>query len=277
MNIRARVVGLTLALSFVFAGQTISRAATAPTANQVVQKAVARGQQDQVGAVPDFNYRKLTVTEELDGSGKIKERREKLYEISYRGGLSHATLLQVNGHLPTPADLRQQADNEMNIRQITGQASNSKGDNRECFLTPELAARFDFTLLGETNFNGRSTYKIAFQPKNPLPPVHRMVDRLLNQISGTIWIDANEFEVARADVSLRSEVNILGGIAGSLKKLTYTLERTRLPDGVWFSTLSNGDFQGRKLLDSTHIKTRSQSLHFHRVALNGETKKTNEG
>jgi hypothetical protein len=259
---------------FALAAQTSLRAGTALTANDVIQNAVARGQQDQQGAVPDFIYRKLTMTEELDGAGKVKERREKVYEISYRDGLSHATLLQVNGHLPSEADLKKQSDNEMNIRQITGEAKSVKGDNRENFLTPELAARFDFRLLGETNLNGRATYLVSFQPKTPLPPARRVVDRLLNQISGKLWIDAEEFEVARAEVALRSEVNLLGGIIGSLKKLSFTLERTRVADGVWFSTLSSGDFQGRKLLDPTHIKTKSQSLHFRRLSLNSTGKLT---
>lgn len=245
------------------------RGETALSADQVIEKAIARGQQDQQGLVPDFKYRKLTATEELDSTGKVKEHREKVYEISYRDGLSHATLLQVNGHFPTEEDLKQQSDNEMNLAKLLGQAKPAKGDNRENFLTTELANRFDFKLLGRTNLNGRAAYEIAFAPKNPTPPVHRLVDRLLNQISGTLWIDAQEFEVARAEVSLRSEVNLLGGLIGSLKKLTYTLERTRVADGVWFSTLSVGDFQGRKLLDSTHIKTKSQSVHFRRVAMIG--------
>lgn len=247
------------------------RAADALTASAIIQKAVERGQQDQEGSVPDFIYRKLTVTEELDAAGKVKEHREKLYEISYRDGLSHARLLQVNGHAPSEADLKQQSDNEMNVRQLTGEKK-SKGDNRETFLTAELVARFDFTLVGTTNINGRAAYQVAFQPRNPQLPVRHLVDRLLNQLSGTIWIDTAEFEVARADVSLRSEVNLLGGIIGSLKKLSYTLERTRVADGVWFSTLSNGDFLGRKLLDSTHIKTKSQSIHFHKLAQSGETR-----
>jgi hypothetical protein len=269
MKFRLSVILSGLALWFVLLGQTPLRATTALTADDVIQKAVLRGQQDQQGTVPDFIYRKLTVTEELDGAGNVKERREKVYEISYRDGLSHAMLLQVNGHLPSEADLKQQSDNEMNVRQITGEAKAAHGDNRENFLTPELVARFDFKLLGETNLNGRTTYKISFQPKNPLLPVHRIMDRLLNQISGTLWIDAEEFEVARAEVSLRSEVNLLGGLIGSLKKLTYTLERTRVADGVWFSTLSRGEFQGRKLLDPTHIKTKSQSVHFRKVAMSG--------
>jgi hypothetical protein len=266
-----------LTLCFALAAPATSRAATALTAADVVQKAVERGQQDQQGTVPDFTYRKLTLTEELDNAGKVKERREKVYEVAYRGGLSHASLLQVNGHAPSEADLKQQSDNEMSLRQLTGEAKSARGDNRENFLTTELAARFDFKLLGQTNLNGRTAYAISFQPKNPLPPVHRLVDRLLNQLSGTLWIDADEFEVARAEVSLRSEVNLLGGIVGSLKKLTYTLERTRIADGVWFSTLSRGEFQGRKLLDPTHIKTKSQSVHFHRLAMDGVIVKATEG
>jgi hypothetical protein len=267
MKVRSPIVLGSLILIFALLGQSHSRAETSLTADEVVQKAISRGQQDQQGAVPNFNYRKTTVTEQLDGSGKVKERREKLYEISYRDGLSHSTLLQVDGHAPSDTDLKQQSDNEMNLRQITGEKKQVKGDNRENFLTVELAARFDFTLLAVTNLNGRAAYEISFQPKNPGLPVHRMVDRLLNQLSGTLWIDAEEFEMARAEISLRSEVNLLGGIIGSLKKLSYTLERTRVAEGVWFSTFSNGDFQGRKLLDPTHIKTKSQSVHFHRVVM----------
>jgi hypothetical protein len=251
-------------------GQSPAHAGEPLTASGIIQKAVARGAQDQQGSVPDFIYRKLTVTEELDTAGKVKEHREKLYEISYRDGLSHAKLLQVNGHAPSDADLKQQSDNEGSVRQLTGETKRN-GDNRENFLTADLAARFDFTVVGTTNLNGRAAYQVAFQPKNPQLPVRHMVDRLLNQLSGTLWIDTEEFEVARAEVSLGKEVNLLGGIIGSLKKLSYTLERTRVADGVWFSTLANGDFLGRKLLDATHIKTKSQSIHFHKLAQSGGT------
>jgi len=61
--------------------------------------------------------------------------------------------------------------------------------------------------------------------------VRHLVDRLLNRISGTLWIDSDEFELARADIQLRSEVNLLGGVVGTLKKLVYTMTRTRLAEG----------------------------------------------
>jgi len=94
-----------------------------------------------------------------------------------------------------------------------------------------------------------------------------VLDRFFNRLSGTVWIDVQEFEIARAEVRLGSEVNLLWGAVGSLKKLAYTLTRTRVADGSWFNTFSSGDFQGRKLTDSLRIKTSSHSSNFRRLGL----------
>jgi len=69
------------------------------------------------------------------------------------------------------------------------------------------------------------------------------VDRLLNRISGKVCIDAEEFEIARAEVFLGSEVNLLGGRRWLIKKTCLYHERTRMGDGIWFNTFSSGDFE----------------------------------
>jgi hypothetical protein len=84
----------------------------------------------------------------------------------------------------------------------------------------------------------------------------------LNRLSGTLWIDAQEFEVARADVSLKSEVKLLGGLVASLKKAGYTMTRTRVAEGIWVNTSSSGNFEGRKLMDDMRIKLKSHSNNF---------------
>jgi hypothetical protein len=246
---------------------TAAHAETTMPVDQIVQKTLVRAQQSDSMSMPDLDYTRVSVTEELDGDGKVRERNEKTCAVSYRGGISTVSLLEVNGHSPTESDRKKQSENEMNLRQMLGQPKPANGGNHENFLTPELAARFDFKLVGQTKLAGRTTYQVSFEPKTPPLPEHRLVDRLLNRISGIFWIDAEEFELARAEIFLDSEVNVMGGIAGTLKKLTYTLERTRVADGVWFSTLSHGDFEGRKLLASTHIKTTSESVNFRRIAM----------
>jgi len=241
-------------------GQSGLLAQNALSADQIIQKAVARAQNSSArpgkGA---YTYTKLTVTEELDSAGKVKEHKEKVYQVNFRDGATYAKLVEVNGHVPGTADVKKQTENESNARQMTG---SKKSDSRENFLTPEIVERFGFRLVGQTNFNGRATYQIAFQPKNPAPASHHMVDRLLDRISGMVWIDAEEFEIARAELQLGSEVNLLGGVVGSLKKLAYTMTCTRIDEGLWFRTSSVGDFEGRKLVDAMRIKTSSRAINF---------------
>lgn len=255
---------LPLAIGLCFASLSRLAAADAPlSAAEIISKAVARAERPNTPSEqPDYTYTKLTVTEELDSAGHVKERQEKVYQVSFRGGSSSLKLLEVNGKAPGDADRKKQTENEVNLRQLLGQSKIARADKRENLLCAELIDRYDFKLMGQIAVNGRMAYKLRFHPKAPELPVHHMIDRLLNRLSGTLWIDADEFELARADIYLGSEVNLLGGIIGSLKRLSFTITRTRLPEGIWFSTSSNGDFEGRKLLDSTRIKTRSQSTNF---------------
>jgi hypothetical protein len=242
-----------------------SQAGESLSADAIIAKAAARGQKARSKeTLPGYTYTKVTVTEEFDASGNIKERKEKVFEVLFNSGRTRLKLVEVNGHAPGEAELKKQAENEKHVQKMVGQ-SKSQSDSRDNPLTPEMVARFDFELLGEKEINGRRAYKISFKPKNVDAPVHHIVDRLLNRISGTVCIDADEFEIAQAEVFLGSEVNLLGGVVGSLKKLAYTITRTRVGDGIWFNTFSSGDFEGRKLLDSTRIKTKSQSINFRPV------------
>lgn len=239
------------------------RAQPLASVDDLIRKAVARSEQSQArSSQTGYTYTKISVTEQLDSTGKVKERKEKVYEVSLRDGCSYVKLLEVNGHAPQGADLKKQNENELNLRQLLGSSKNSKGENRDNFLTPELTARYDFKLRRQTLVNSRPAYEIAFQPKTPEPPVHRMIDRLLNQISGTIWLDAEEYEIAQAQLQLGSEVDLLGGVLGCLRKLAYTVTRTRVADGIWLNSVSSGDFEGRKLLDSMRIKTSSRTSNF---------------
>lgn len=249
-------------------GQLRANNAAAP-ADEIIQKAVVRAQQPPTSnSKTGYTYTKVCVTEELDATGKVREHKEKVYQVLFKSGMTHVKLLEVNGHPPDETDLRKQTDNELTVHQLLGQPKSDAGDNRENFLTPDLVARFDFRVLGQSAINGRMAYRIAFQPKNPEPTRRRVIDKLLNRISGTLWIDTDEFEVARADIQLRSEVDLLGGVVGCLKHLAYTMTRTRITDGLWLNSFSCGDFEGRKLLDSLRIKTKSQSSNFRPLAMN---------
>jgi hypothetical protein len=238
------------------------------TADAIIQKAVERSssvRQDMTHTA--YTYTKVNVTEERDGKGNLKRRKERVFEVYFRNGATCVKLVEVNGHPPVDEDLKFQAETQSSVHQFLGQPKTG-GDNRENFLTPELTARFDYTLIGQCLLNGRTAYQITFKPKSPELPVRRVMDRVLNQISGTLWIDADEFEVARADLQLGSEVDFLGGVIGCLRKVAYSMTRVRMPDGIWLHSFSSGDFEGRKLLDSVRLRIKSESSNFRLLASN---------
>ncbi len=233
------------------------------SAEEIVRQAVARNQ--KMGSPQTrYFYDKTTVNEEVDDKGRIKERKEKLYQAKVESGWTHLKLVKVDGRQLSAGELRRQDDRETENRQQFF-ASKDGGDNRENFLTPEITAKYTYRLVESQVVRGRPAYVIAFQPRTGLP-VRKIADRLLNSVSGQVWIDQTDFEIARAEVHLRNELTLWGGVVGVLRKLDFALERSRLEDGSWFAVASQGDFQGRKLWDSTHVKTRSECNNFRKAA-----------
>jgi hypothetical protein len=222
------------------------------TPDQIVQKAVERSSAvNAPHARPDYFY---------------KDRTEKRYEVTVESGLSYLKLIQLNGQTLSPSQQKKQNDREIAERQkMTDAKPGQKGDERENFLTADIVARYQFTLLGQKTINGRDAYLLSFKPKSGELPNHKLTDRFLNQIAGKVWIDTKDFEIARAEVHLQSEVALWGGLIGTLRQCNYTLERTRLADGSWFSHFSHGYFEGRKLFEPMVIRTLSESGNFHRV------------
>src|ERR1700694_4701690 len=82
-------------------GQSVARAETSSSASEIIQKAVRPAQgADTRSGKESYTYTKVTLTEELDASGKVKEHKEKVYQVSFQGGSTHLKLVEVNGRPP---------------------------------------------------------------------------------------------------------------------------------------------------------------------------------
>lgn len=250
-----------------FVGAWVQAGPAPLTADQIVQKAVERSRTVNAPHVrPDYFYNKHTVREEFDSKGALKGRTEKRYEVTVESGLSYLKLIQVNGQTLSPAEQKKQNDREIADRQkMTDAKPGQKGDERENFLTAELVARYQFKLVETKSINGREAYVLSFKPKDGELPNHKLTDRFLNQIAGKVWIDTADFEIARAELHLQSEVALWAGLIGTLRQCNYTLERIRLEDGSWFNHFSHGYFEGRKLFEPMAIRTSSDSGDFRRA------------
>lgn len=239
-----------------------------PAADEIMRRAVARAEAMAApDGQPNYHFTRRTVTDELDMSGNLREHTEKLFDVAVTSARTRMRLVEINGRPPSAADLKkQQLQDETEQKKIAESRSGEKKNATGNLFTTELISRYDFTLAGTRDIRGRPAYYLTFKPKANLP-VHKITDRFLNQVAGRVWIDTQEFEVARAEIRLQSEVTLWAGIIGTLRKCDFTLERIRLPDGAWFAGSSHGLIEGRKFLDNLFVRTRSESTNFRRDGL----------
>ncbi len=265
MSCRLASISLLAAL-YVSAASGFSAAAPSElTTEQIVKKTVERAQAIQAAnQQANYSYTKFAVTEEFNAKGRLKEKKEKL--LQFESGYGRLSQFRLNGRSLSGVEFRKQEQVAMEARQqATDSKSNKHDDNWEKYITPDLVSKYAFKLIGHEFVNGRSAYVLGFEPASADLPVRHLVDRLTNRLGGKVWIDEEDFEIARAQVALRAEVALWGGILGNLKKCNFTVERGRVDGNVWFNTATNGEFEGRKLLEPTHVRTRSESSNFRKT------------
>jgi len=247
---------LALALFFLANPILYLHAATdLPSADSVIQKLVSKAK--VLSADTNSNryvYSRTTSTEELDDKGRVKSKKEKVYEVKLIGGMPHPRLVRINDQELSPAQIQRENEKEESAHRRI--ADERQTNRREMVLTDDLTSRFVFTVIRRERFNDRDALVLSFSPKSENLPEKRIADRVINKLNGTIWVDEQDNELAKVDLQLREEVSLWGGFLGSLKKLSMVMDRDRLPNGTWFNKNSTVVIQGRKLLSSLNIRAR---------------------
>jgi hypothetical protein len=243
---------------------TLLAATAEPTADEIISHAVERARENQAARLAcEYDYRKVSTTEVLDGRGRVTDRKEKVYLV--QAGKAYLQRMRRNGEEASAQELEKEERWMSETRkEVTESKSSHRDENWEKFLTQDLVARYDFALAGAEMINGRPAYIITFLPRAGDLPVRKMADRVLNRLTGRIWVDQQEFEIAKASIALQSPAT-LGGllkIVGSLRRLDFTVERVRVAENVWFNRTASGDFESRKLWDSTHMRTLTHASGF---------------
>ena len=131
-------------------------------------------------------YTQLSVTEQLDDKGEVKQREELLYHVYPVEGLPYSELIQKNGKAPTPQELKKERERQKKLRERLAQRRRQK-DEDEVSLDEEVVSKYRFQVLRREAANGRTAFVLSFEPRSDDLPVRRKVDRFLNKLVGTLW------------------------------------------------------------------------------------------
>lgn len=96
----------------------------------------------------------------------------------------------------------------------------------------DIVSRFDFTLVGEENVDGRRAYVIAFVPHKNLP-VRQIMDPFINRATGMVWVDQKDYAISKARFHFNSPVKAAYGVVGEINEFSCKISRSRTPEGYW--------------------------------------------
>lgn len=277
MKIKLLGIVVLLAQAWPGAAQTnavnSSDAEPLPTMDFLAQKVTERAvnDEDKNDNLFDMNYQytRSRVWEYRNSKGKVVSHEEKrsVENKPERIAARNARLTAANKPVPpSPPSTKEQAISETHSN-IRGKALKVKD-----YSIPNLMKRFKFTLVGRDELNGRPSYVVDFVPKSKDLPVNGLADKFINKAAGRFWVDAEDYAISQAQLRLTEQVNILGGIVGSIWKFNYAFTRLRTPEGFWFARHMDWHLEGREVVFNRIVDYHEQKMDPEKIIQTADAK-----
>jgi hypothetical protein len=241
-----------------------------PAASDVTRRMVDRAQaiaRDEQG--PRYTYENRSRLAHLDAGGQTIKSEEKIYQVTQIAGFPFSRLVRIQGRELSSDELKREEQKEERFRRkFTSVNATNMVARKEAWVTPQLLDRYDFVVKERVTLDNRSTLVLTFSPRKGKLPERAIHDKLLNRMAGTVWIDEEDAEAAKLSVNLTETVS-LGwfGVLGSLSQCEFSLERKRMPEGVWINAHQALRIQCRKLASAIRFRSTEESSSFKNVEL----------
>ena len=232
--------------------------AAAPSADEVVRAMVER-----LRSLPERHQglahvcRRVAVIETLQSDGSVSERKTKEYRVAMTNGVETVRLLRVDDREPPASDARAEERRDREARERYGRSGSIRKRRGVEVIDESLIRRFDYTWVGFEVIAGRTNHVLSFAARAAEPgrgQSQGFADRLLSQLEGRLWVDAEEHELARVEARLGRSFDVLAGVVGSVQRMTMLIERFRLPDGRWVDGRFHTALEGRKFLSALRMR-----------------------
>lgn len=181
------------------------------------------------------SYRELRVTTDFDSKDRPASKKEEVYRVTWYRERPLYVQERSGDYVQSPESIARMEEGAK--RQIDEDiARPSDKEKIEAISLTPLIHRYTFKIEGREELWGRKAIKIRVEPVAEMFPEKKIAIRILEKMSGYIWVDEAEKELMKAEVSNAEPIRIGWGIAAGISLLQADYHRKRLPDGRWFVT-----------------------------------------
>jgi hypothetical protein len=186
---------------------------------------------------------------EYDKTGKISKRELHEYTFFYLDGDEVSTLVKKDDKPLSEAE--QKKENEKTQKEIqeiekrhakkeakdekAKEEGKEKKEDDEPGIEIFLRAS-QFVNPRRERFRGQDVLVFDFEPNPEFKP-HKLVEKVVHELAGVVWIDEKAHDVARLEAYFVGDFRFAGGVIANLQKGTsFVFEQAFLNNEVWLPT-----------------------------------------
>jgi hypothetical protein len=190
----------------------------------------------------DYTYVEREEVRRLDGKGQVKSTEVKLYDVMQIYGDQVQKLIAKDDKPLSEKDARKEDEK---IQKLIDKRKNESDDDRKKRLekeekdreqgrrfVKEIADAYNFRFVGIESLDGRDTYAIDCDPRPDFQP-HMKEAKFLSKARGRVWIDRNDLQMKKLDVTFIDTVSYGLFLARIHKGSRVIVENIRVNDEVW--------------------------------------------
>ena len=233
------------------------------TAQQIIEKAHEAAKRNGMGEAV-FSFLRQATIEDLGSKGKIRKGYTKTYR-AYTDRREQE-LIRVDGKPASRRRVaREQARNRERQRRYLARKKSGVTNKNENLVTKNVELyqeKFIPILVGVESVNARPAYVIQLRPNTDHKLKRKTVNRFMNQFDAKLWVDKDEFHIARIDAKLKKPVTFLGGLAGAVNAIHISVSEKRLASDTWVDEIVSANFDARMFWKTYKFRMKSESSNF---------------
>jgi len=213
--------------------------APGPAVNDIIKNAIRRDEELR-DLRQDFIYQLKVVTERLDDDNKVIPDKTKTVSAKIKPGKDITYSADFNDDSDSKSD-KTSGDPKVagvgagrNLRKASDDGDDDDKDKQvedakkvnAMLDMAKIAPRYNYQRLNDETIRTRRCFVIKFSPKKDQPFSSRE-EKVINKVSGIIWIDQNDFSIIQTKGKLTEEVDVAWFLA-TMKSLDFNYQTSEL-------------------------------------------------
>lgn len=210
--------------------EAVAKPTEDPPTHQLISRIIEKGQQNYKLS-QDYGSYKRVVVKKLSKDGKVKKEETKVYRTTWIEGHPYGELIRINDRELTNNQKEKEAKRRSEF--IKGIRTQDLKEILE-YSSQDLHQKYDFTILPPDQ---DASYILAFGPKKEKLRQRSRLEKILNHMSGKVWVDG-EYNLLRVEAKLTDSVSFGLGLFAKIEniELEYTqqeYEKAVLPASLF--------------------------------------------